>query len=83
MQDGKITGGGVNEKRKSPYTGTKDHDEGPRACAGELACRKEPSGFSGSGKPDVAQADRREAEDTGYIKEFVERRDNGRERFYM
>lgn len=66
----------MNEKRKSPHTGAEDHDEGSRACAGELACRKEPSRFFGSGESGVAQADRREAEDAGYIKEPVERRED-------
>lgn len=73
----------MSEKWKSPYTGAEDHDEGPRVGAGELAGSKEPSGLFGSGEPGVAQADRREAEDTDYIKKFVERRENGRERFYM
>ena len=71
----------VNEKRKSPHTGTEDHDEGPRACAGELACNKEPAGFPRSGEPGGDQADRRqrrEAEDTDYFKKIVERREDGR-----
>ena len=73
----------MNEKWKSPYTGAEDHDEGQRSGAGELAGSEEPSRLSGGGEPGGAQADRREAEDAGYIKESVERRDNGRERFYM
>lgn len=67
----------MDEKWESPHTGAESHDESPRACTGELACRKESSGFSGSGEPGGAQADRREAEDTGYIKESVEKRENG------
>ena len=67
------------EKRKRSYTGAEDHDEGPRAGAGELAGSEEPSGFSGGGEPGGAQADRWEAEDTDYIKKFVKRREKCQE----
>ena len=65
----------MNEKWKSPYTGAEDHDEGQRSGAGELAGSEEPSRLSGGGEPGGAQADRREAEDTDYIKKAVERRE--------
>ena len=64
----------MNEKWKSPYTGAEDHDESTRIGAGKLACSKELSRFSGSGEPGVTQTDRREAEDTGYIKKPIDRK---------
>ena len=75
---GGLIKGGANEKRESPHTGAEDYDESPRAGAGELAGSEESSGLSGGGEPGGAQADRRGAEDTDYIKKFVERRENGR-----
>lgn len=74
MWNGKTVRGGINEKRKSPYTGAENHDESTWTGAGKLACSKEPSGFSGSGKQGGTQADRWEAEDTGYLKKPVERK---------
>lgn len=51
-----------NEKRKKTNTATEEADEIQRTCSGELAGGKEHTGVSGSGKQNISEEDRRQAE---------------------